>query len=459
MKKTIFFWSLILFSATGFSQTFNNMNGGFWQDNANTVPGYVYALCNYNGDLYAGGNFVYAGSLQVNAIAKWNGQTWSFVSDSGLAIGHIIYSFAVYNGQLYATGSDNDSTAFICEYTGSSWTTIGTGTGVNTFAPIMGYTLSVYNGNLYVGGTFTYINGISCNGIGKWNGTSWVNAGTAFANGNFYPGIGIYVLSVINNKLYAGGYFTSINSDTLNEVAVWDDMNWAAMGNNLSSAYIGNGVTAITEFNNNIYIGGVGIQTTDSGSHFSNMSLVAKWNGSEWGDVNNGYVTNVNAMLAYDSTLIIGSALSGGNNQGNTLGQLRGDTVGVWPNSDFILNAPEDVLGNFGSAYCFASYNGYLILGGYFSSDGNNNYGSIVEFTSVTGIKKITQGALPVIYPNPSATTLILQNLTIGSPVRVTNVLGQEFIKTTASGTNMSLDISALAPGLYLVNQVKFIKD
>jgi len=49
----------------------------------------------------------------------------------------------------------------------AQWSAVGGGTNGDV------YSLAVYNGELYAGGTFNMAGGISANYIARWNGTSW----------------------------------------------------------------------------------------------------------------------------------------------------------------------------------------------------------------------------------------------------------------------------------------------
>ena len=58
-------------------------DGTLWQplnkgiDPNNTSNGFVFSLQEYNGELYAGGDFNYADSIYSPEIAKWNGASWT----------------------------------------------------------------------------------------------------------------------------------------------------------------------------------------------------------------------------------------------------------------------------------------------------------------------------------------------------------------------------------------------
>ena len=50
-----------------------------WEPVGFGMNGYVYALKEYNGYLYAGGNFSSAGGSATGGLARWNGSFWEQV--------------------------------------------------------------------------------------------------------------------------------------------------------------------------------------------------------------------------------------------------------------------------------------------------------------------------------------------------------------------------------------------
>jgi hypothetical protein len=66
----------------------------------------VHALCEFNGQLYAGGTFTQAGGNAAVGIARWNGSAWSAV---GSGMNNHVDALAVFDDgagpALYAAGS------------------------------------------------------------------------------------------------------------------------------------------------------------------------------------------------------------------------------------------------------------------------------------------------------------------------------------------------------------------
>ncbi|MFN3385644.1 MAG: hypothetical protein ACK42Y_03540, partial [Candidatus Thermochlorobacter sp.] len=83
--------------------------------------------------------------------------------------------------------------------TKSTWNSVGTGVGGIDFPSVLSF--AVYNGELYVGGSFTEAGGTSANNIARWNGTNWSSVGVQKSNG---VNGSVNALMVYNGELYVG---------------------------------------------------------------------------------------------------------------------------------------------------------------------------------------------------------------------------------------------------------------
>ena len=70
-------------------------------------------------------------------------------------------------------------------------------------------------GNLYVGGGFSTIGGMSATNLAKWNGTTWSAFGTGTDNG-----VNAITLDSSGN-LYVGGYFNTAGDLVRPYIAKW----------------------------------------------------------------------------------------------------------------------------------------------------------------------------------------------------------------------------------------------
>ncbi|MFN8469804.1 MAG: PxKF domain-containing protein [Caldilineaceae bacterium] len=156
-------------------------------------------------------------------------------------------------------------------------------------------------GNLYAGGTFTTIGGVTANRVAKWNGTIWTPLGNG-TNGN----VSTLALDPSGN-LYVGGAFTTAGDVTANRIAMWNGSSWSDLGGGMDNTVS----TLAFDRSGNLYAGGSFISAGGTAAKY-----IAKWNGSSWSDVSGGMDNPVTA-LAFDAG---GSLYAGGSfiNAGGT---------------------------------------------------------------------------------------------------------------------------------------------
>ncbi|MBA3649874.1 MAG: T9SS type A sorting domain-containing protein [Chitinophagales bacterium] len=174
------------------------------------TSGYVNTMCVYNGNLVVGGRFNIAGDRPVNNIATWNGKQWSSL-DSGITDSRSqadVNALAVFQGELYVGGSFDSAGAFynedIAKWNGNEWSSVGD-------KPIMGYILcfTLKDSSLYVGGAFESIGKRTA----RWDGNQWFDLDLTSSG---------FVKVLGSNKvdLIAGGSFTyGTNGIRLNNIA------------------------------------------------------------------------------------------------------------------------------------------------------------------------------------------------------------------------------------------------
>ncbi|MCK6606246.1 MAG: T9SS type A sorting domain-containing protein [Ignavibacteriaceae bacterium] len=155
------------------------------------------------------------------------------------------------------------------------------------------YAIGRIFGNIYIGGDFTQVNGISANRAAYWNGIKWT-AMQEGLNGAVYTIYGKF------NKIYVGGDFSRAGSRQANNIATWDATGWGVLGNGLNSV-----VFSITEYRDTIYAGGM---FTKSGT--TEVRRIAKWTGTVWVEPLYGTDGVVYALASDDSLLYVGGSFS-----------------------------------------------------------------------------------------------------------------------------------------------------
>jgi len=216
----------------------------------NETP-YLDGYCIHQGLFYSVGSFRTADGDTCNSVAYWDGQKWTGLGfipypDNGLPrVSRVIF----YQDQLYVAGNfswEVSGGQDIARLTNTGWELVGGGL-YGGLANVMD--MEVYNGELYICGSFRSSDGNVGNKIMRWNGQKWLKVGDGFCAQNIIP----TEMMVYNDKLYVVGIFDCVNNNILaSNIASWDGERWC----NLGDSYFNNTISCITEYKGEIYVGG-----------------------------------------------------------------------------------------------------------------------------------------------------------------------------------------------------------
>ena len=273
---------------------FAQWNGTNWSNIGTGTDGGITAFTIYNNALYAGGSFNTAGGVGTSNIAKWDGVNWQ---PPGAFMGGIILTISAYNSSLYIGGHFAPGPNNIVKWDGSANSNLGS--GLNPYSAATAFALIPYQGELYVGGSFSYAGPIQRYGIAKWNDTSWSAVGTTST------GTSVRAFAIHNGDLYVGGDITYAGSSPVGNIAKWDGTNWSAVGTGVNGR-----VLALTSYNGELYAGG-NFTTADGNP----AKHIAKWDGTNWTSLGAGTDSTVRAFGVYNGDLYVGGDFThvGGN--------------------------------------------------------------------------------------------------------------------------------------------------
>ena len=358
-------------------------------------------LLDASGSLYVGGNFTSAGDTAANGIAKWNGTSWSTF---GLGLrnkpGSLLESFPgevralasdasgnIYVGGRFGTAGTVDAHS-IAKLSGGTWSALGSGLSGFLVASVNSIVIGG-TGTVYAGGDFTGAGGYSTNGAASWNGSAWstmaggpggaVNAlvldasGALYAGGSFkgstkgtrvsrwtgtaWTAVGdgaddtVYCMAADGSgKIYAGGAQFASGSVPVNHLSYWDGANWSALG--VAAGFTGTVTAVAADGQGNVYAGGAFVPVHDG---FANR--VAKWNGSAWSALGSGISGKIDALVTDDAgNLYAGGSFAAAG--GVTAANLAKWDGGLWSplgsgtNGEVYAIALDD----FGSLYAGGSF-------------------------------------------------------------------------------------------------------
>ena len=382
--------------------------------------------------LYVGGNFDDMGNTDDQNLAVWDGIQWIKLNVepdiplTGLAMkGDTLF---------YISGTSNDHQVGM--YLDSTF--IGYLTKPGGF----GNCLYVFHDTLYAGGEFS-------GGVKYWNGSQWKKLG---------GGVGgsVHAIGSYNEQLIVGGHFSDAGGVAVNNIAAWDGSAWSDMNGGMTNQFATPYVYALEVYNGKIYAGG---DFDHSGG--VHTGSIASWNGSEWDTVllsSSGNSCGIfYDMYVDDTTLYVTGSISGG---GGCMGDLAGEFVeGNWYNMHLGV-------GNSGRA--ITVFNGDVIAGGdnkYGYNGDTLNYVAHFIGSIPTSTQEVEHSVDFDFFPNPTSTTITLslpsnQNAMLS----IFNILGENVKEEKVTGKQITMDVSSLPQGLYLVrteNRMvgKFVKE
>ncbi len=221
------------------------------------------SLAEYNDDLYVGGFFADAtGVPNTKSIARWDGQAFSSL------------------GTNWAFDSVN-----------AVWSLLATDAigGQN---------------RLYIGGSFETIAGQPAGSVASWDGTNLVPIATSMTIEGINPLVTIMTTfddgQGGGTQLYIGGRFTTVNGVTAPLVARWNGSTWSAVGTNLAPRFATAEVDAMVVWDDGtgpaLYIGGTNLRVNADGIN----RATAKWNGTTWSPVGQALTGRTWSLATWD---------------------------------------------------------------------------------------------------------------------------------------------------------------
>lgn len=330
-------------------------NGVYGATNGYPAP-YVFSMAlDGNGDLIAGGNFLSAGDVQVNNVARWDGSQWHALG-SGVyngGPGQAVSSVAALGNDVYVAGLFKSASGVnatnIARWDGTQWHSMGAGPyGTNTALAFVGTTL-------YTAGNFTNIGGVAARHVARWNGSSWeaLAPGTA---GEILTKVSCLGTDGIN--LYAGGDFIQAGTAGTLAIAKWDGAQWSALtGPKSQGTWLA--PTTVTAVGNDVYVGGSALRVAGG----IKPNRIAHWSGSAWDDMGGGVSGGdgrLNVILENGGYIYIGGNFT-------TAGTVAARNVAYWDGSNW--NAMGSGLSSNVNALCF--HQGQLFAGGSFTKRGD----------------------------------------------------------------------------------------
>jgi RHS repeat-associated protein len=248
----------------------------------------------HGASLYAGGDFIRAGGIEANNIARWDGQSWHPLASglNGAVRALEVWDDGSGQPSLFVGGSftfpENDTVTRldgIGRWDGSSWSALGSGVVGSV------YSLKAHNDGsgekLYAGGRFSFAGVVSAVNIASWDGTAWAPVGSGLGTTN--PMQTVYSLETYvtgkggraSEKLFAGGDFGQAGTTQVNHIAMWDGTSWQDVGGGVGpvSTDAFTGVYSMEVYQGSLVAAG---RFSSTGPETAVANSVAAWDGSSW---------------------------------------------------------------------------------------------------------------------------------------------------------------------------------
>ena len=278
------------------------------------------------------------------------------------------------------------------------------GSGMNGFV----MALTVYNNELIAGGYFTTAGGVSANYIAKWNGTTWSPLGNGLGGGSNTV---VGALIIYNNELIACGKFTTTGGVSANNIAKWNGTTWSPLGSGTN-----NEVDALTVYNSELIAAGY---FTIAGG--DSAKRIAKWNGTTWSPLGSGMSSLVWALSVYNNELIVGGDFT-------TAGGVSAVRIAKW-NGTIWSPLGSGMSSSVRAFTIYPPQTGELIAGGGFSTAGGVTVNNIAKWNGTTwsplgsgmgGFNKLVLGL--IVYPLQAGELIVGGYFTTAGGVSVNNV-------------------------------------
>jgi hypothetical protein len=336
------------------------------------------------------GLFFIAGSLAIEGTPQLHAQcdTWKpFVVNGFTGVGTNANCMTVWKGDLVVGGNfinvGGEQRNCIVRWDGSAWHSFTSGGQPGVQAPFgtQVFALTVFNGDLIAGGNFATAGGQTVNNIARWDGAAWhplSSGGQIGLNSN------VRALAVFDNQLYAGGDFWMAGGQTVNSIARWDGAAWHPIIAGGQTG-VGGGVKTLAVWNDKLVAGGF---FSTAGGQFANY--VAAWDGSVWTRfISNGQTgvggssPQVDSLTAWNGSIVAGGTFT-------TAGGQTVNRIARWDGANwhpFTSGGEMGVNSTSISPQVFAltAYNDDLIAGGYFLTAGGQTVNHIARWDGVSG--------------------------------------------------------------------------
>jgi hypothetical protein len=383
------------------------------------TPGFlgVSKLVEFQGDLYAGGDFsddIFNIFDAPGLLRRWDGQQWQL---PGAGLGGFtgfqptVASLAEHQGELIACGSFNragaEGAVNIAAWNETDWRAFGSGTN--------GWVMRLveHMGGVVASGLFDVIEGIAQRRIAFWDGSTWEQVGdgsianpaplgefqgelvvTDFAlpgrirhwDGTAWQPFGagiedgnVQALAVYKGQLVVGGQFVITNplGEEINSIAGWDGTYWRPLGLGVVGEFFAT-VRAMTVYKGQLVVAG-GLNMAGGRP----VHAIAVWNGEVWREPSGGLTHSMGAQVFVTALAVYKGELYAAG-QFDLAGGVPARNIARWDGKVWNALGPNGEVTLFGPGEALAEVNRNLYVGGRFGVAGGVMVSNVAQWDGAT---------------------------------------------------------------------------
>ncbi len=262
----------------------------------------VESAITFEDEVIVGGNFTMADDTLTFGVARWDGTDWNAMgAPPNPGLQGWVYALHEHAGVLFAGGT------FTRSMNGLTMRRIGQWTGTD-WAPVEGGTrgdfsgfvraMATYNDQLVAAGDFALASDSPASCIARWDGARWLPLGDGL---RLAPDdtrlLGVYATQVFEERLVVAGVFSLAGGNPALNVAAWNGTEWQPMGDGLEGI-----VYSLVVHEESLYAAGSAPNPNDMNRSYS---LVARWNGAGWEHLEAGFYHegSIRALASYSGKL------------------------------------------------------------------------------------------------------------------------------------------------------------
>lgn len=183
-----------------------------------------------------------------------------------------------------------------------SWSALDQGGSVGMTDGFWISDILVTDADIFVAGNFFEMGGAAAQGVARWDRSleQWHSMAGGITGPEHGTGASLYMAD--DGTLYLGGFFEEVGNQDASNVAAWDGAQWASLGSGANDR-----VNAIIAFDGGVYIGG---RFTQAGG--KSISGIAEWDGEDWQQIGSGLAAPLLRPSVYQMSIADGYLYVGG---------------------------------------------------------------------------------------------------------------------------------------------------